>query len=351
MDKKRILVDIYLADNLGDDMFLDHLAHSFPTVDFIPFHPSKNYLGFFKKYKNIYQFPYNVLDKVAARFGRSKLTNYSRLSNEFSGLLFLGGGIFREEYYWKELYLYRTEIIEAFRKKGKKVFFIGCNFGPYFSDYFLDAHQSIFEKSTQVKFRDKKSYTLFSSLCNVSYAPDILWSYDLPAQSMKNKTLGISIVDPRHKESNQESYDIYIGAHRSLCEQYLDNDFEIILFSFCEKEGDLKVAQKIAEGMPQIKIRNYTGDIPSYLQEIGSCSNFIAARFHAVIIALKYGIPVLPVIYGDKTENLLRDLNFKEPFIFLNNIEDLMKAPFLEITDCQRDFLRYESKKHFEILF
>src|SRR5699024_7837576 len=101
MDRKKILVDIYLAQNLGDDMFLDHLAQTFPEIDFVPFHPGKNYSSFFKNYSNIKQFPYTLFDKVFARIGFDKLTDYKRLSQAFDGMLFLGGGIFREESYWK----------------------------------------------------------------------------------------------------------------------------------------------------------------------------------------------------------------------------------------------------------
>src|SRR5699024_11094187 len=147
MDRKKILVDIYLAENLGDDMFLDHLAKTFPNIDFVPFHPGKNYTSFFRSYKNIQQFPYSVIDKISSRLGNNKLTDYNQLSETYDGLLFLGGGIFREESYWREVYNYRFQITEAFKNKGKKVIFSGCNFGPYSSEEFLEAHRNLFQKA------------------------------------------------------------------------------------------------------------------------------------------------------------------------------------------------------------
>lgn len=351
MVRKKILVDIYLANNLGDDLFLDHLAHSFPAVDFVPFHPGNDYSSFFKNYTNVQQFSYSYFDRILARVGTNKLTDYDRLSEEFDGFLFLGGGIFREESYWKEVYKYRSQITEAFIKKSKKVTFTSCNYGPYSSQEFLNAHTKLFEKIYQITFRDKKSYHLFKSLKNVSYAPDVLWSYNLPVVKRKEKTLGISVIDPRHKDGYENTYQHYITAHKELCKEYIQNGYKIILFSFCKKEGDLAVAEEIAKDFSQLKIRNYNSVILPYLRDIGGCSHFVASRFHAMIIAFKFGIPVIPIIYGDKTENLLLDLDFKKPFLYLDTIHDLRDAEFSTISPRQIDFYYNHSQRHFDLKF
>lgn len=351
MNRKKILVDIYLAHNLGDDLFLDHLSHFFPDIDFVPFHPGKDYHLFFKNYKNILPFSYTFFDKVKARLGSNKLTDYSELSKEYDGLLFIGGGIFREESYWKELYHYRSQIINAFKAEQKQVFFSGCNFGPFHSEGFVSAYDQLFQKTDQIVFRDQKSYHLFSHLQNVSVAPDLLWSFDLPTAIQQEKIIGISVINPKHKEQYKNTYQNYIEAHRNLCANYIQNGYKIILFSFCEKEGDLAVAQEIAKDFPEIEIQNYATDISSYLMMVGTCSHFIAARFHAVIIAFKYGIPVLPVIYGDKTENLLIDLGFKNPFVYLDTINTIIDSEFLNISTQQKEALYKASNTHFNIRF
>lgn len=351
MRRKKVLVDIYLAKNLGDDLFLDHLSQSFPDTDFVPFHPGKNYSLFFEQYDNIQQFPYTLIDKIAARFGRNKLTDYKTLSQNHDALLFLGGGIFREESYWKEVFDYRINIVKAFQSQGKKVYFSGCNFGPYQSRDFVAAHEQLFKSTDKIVFRDQKSYQLFAHLNQVFYAPDLLWSFDLPTVQKEEKLLGISVVDPRHKAGYEDTYEDYILAHQALCKEYHEKGYRVMLFSFCEAEGDLAIAQKIASASTAVEIVNYESNIPSYLQEIGKCSMFIAARFHAVIMAMKFGIPVVPVIYSDKTENLLIDLNCTTPFVFLDTIDQLNNAEFFTLTKLQLDQLHFESQRHFDLIF
>lgn len=322
---KVYLVDIYLANNLGDDMFLDHLAKSFPNTVFVPFYPGNKYDDFFQQYKNIRKFRYNLFDKICTRLGTAnKLQDYKAMAKKYDGVLFIGGGIFREESYWKSVFDYRSAITDAFKAQKKEAHLIGSNFGPFYSSEFKDLHHDLFSKFTSASFRDLKSYSLFSSIPHVSYAPDVLWDFNLPAVKTDNKTVGISIIDPNHKSGLENYLERYVTAHKNVVLEYLKNGYKVKLFSFCETEGDLKVANEIASvASEQIEVCNYDRNIQKFLVEFGSCSEIIAARFHAVTIAMKFKIPVLPVIYGDKTRNLLEDLNFRNAIIEFDNLQDI----------------------------
>lgn len=343
------LVDIYLAYNLGDDMFLDHLACSFPDAIFVPFYPGHSYDVFFKQYKNVCKFPYSILDKIYAKIGISnKLKNYNWMAEKYDGLIFIGGGIFREESYWKSVYEYRSSIANAFVRHNKKVSFIGCNFGPYQTGDFASMYRSLFKKCSTVCFRDIKSYSLFKEVPSASYAPDVLWDYTLPKSERKTKTLGISVIDSNHKSGLENYYQAYVESHKEVIESYLKDGYRVKLFSFCESEGDLKVCQEIAKIAPdQIEVHNYSGNIQKYLIEFGSCSEIIAARFHAVIIAMKFKIPVLPIVYGDKTRNLLQDLSFENITIEFNNLKGIKKINIQNYIEPQIDDFIKNANKHF----
>ena len=349
---KVYLVDIYLAKNLGDDMFLDHLASSYPDTTFVPFYPGKHYNVFFAQYDNIRKFPYTLKDKIYGKLGiTNKLKDYNLMAAKYDGLIFMGGGIFREENYWKSVYRYRNSITNAFLKKDKKVSFIGCNFGPYQTEEFKNKYQTLFEKCEIISFRDQKSYRSFNDLANVAYAPDALWDYKLPSVTKKSKTLGISIIDPKHKFGLKQYHNDYVKNHQAVIQEYLKEGFQIKLFSFCEKEGDLQVCKEIAKTAPnRIEIHNYNGDIRNYLAEFGACSKIIAARFHAIIIAMKYGTPVLPIIYGEKTRNILEDLQFENKSIEFDNLDTMQKINSQTYIYPRIDDFIKNANKHFNFI-
>lgn len=342
----KILLDIYLAKNLGDDMFLDHFAKELSNTEITPFYPGRDYSSFFNRYPNVIPLSYSYFDRIKTRLGFSKLKNYKKLAQDYDAVVFLGGGIFREESYWKEVYDFRWNLVKAFSDLGKKASFIGCNFGPYYTEKFLEKHKEIFRIASKVSFRDEKSFDLFKSLPHVTYYPDLLWSYQLPDVEPKDGVAGISVIDPRHKEGQEDTLESYIQSHRRVCQKWNEQGKVIRIFSFCEKEGDLEIAHRIAKDIRgRIEIINYEGEITSFLKLIGECKELIAARFHAIIIGLKFGIKVLPIIYGDKTENLLTDIKYPGQYIFLNNISEIEDGTFWKIDGELPEFLK-ESRNH-----
>ena len=65
---------------------------------------------------------------------------------------------------------------------------------------------------------------------------------------------------------------------------------------------------------------------------------FIAARFHANIIAQLLEVPILPVIYSNKTSNMLRDINLDSIMISMENLsklynKEVIKKAFSNMAD------------------
>ena len=99
----------------------------------------------------------------------------------------------------------------------------------------------------------------------------------------------------------------------------------------------------------KVKIYRHKNVCESIMMITGA-SLIIGTRFHSIVLALKCGIPILPIIYSDKTKNLLNDIKFKGEVI------DIRKMPKGKI--CINNIQPYEikeevvssSNRHFEYL-
>ena len=322
---KKILLDIYLAKNLGDDIFLDLFAKKYPDAEITLTYPGKDYDDYLKNYSNVSAFPYKTTDKFLRRLKiYNKLVDFEWMAKEFDLLVFIGGGIFREEpEYESSLFEYRNNLVSRFMDAEKPSFFLGCNFGPYTSKGFIDKHTALFKKCKDVCFRDTASFDLFKNLGNVRYAPDMVWGDDLDETGITNsdeQILGISVINPRHKPGLEQYYESYIQSQVKAIHGAIARSQKIHLFSFCEQEGDLLVIKDIESRLDKsdleyVKVFNYDGNINKYIEEIGKVSELIAARFHSIIIGILLKIKVIPVIYNIKTKNLLSDIRFKNYFV------------------------------------
>jgi len=352
---KKLLVDIYLAHNLGDDMFLDFLSKKFPNTEITVYHPGSNYDSFIANYNNLNKLPYTFFDKILRRIRiYNRLNDYNRLAKEYDILLFLGGGIFREEPYWEELYKYRNQIVNSFNFHKKPIYILGSNFSNFKTKLFRDKYYNLFKKCTDVCFRDSYSYNIFKSLKNIRLAPDILWDYPISYNITKaNKTIGFSLINPSHKHLLKKYKNQYVDVTVETVMNALKDNYKVKLFSFCEIEGDLNIINLIMNKISidyhnQIEIIEYKNRIDDILQEISSLNIFIASRFHAVLLGLRLNINTIPISYNIKTTNLLNDINFKGKIINFDSLDELKKI------DLQNLKTRYDSpstmEKHFDRL-
>lgn len=327
---KKIFVDVYLAYNLGDDLFLDILSKKYPNSEFTVNYVGSDYDSFIEKYNNIERRKYNLSDKILQKLHiKDSLKNYKDIADSHDAIIFIGGSIFREESYHKELYKERTSLTDEFIKLDKPVFVLGSNFGPYESEEFINDYKNFFRKCEDVCFRDKYSYEIFKELDNVRYEPDIVFQLKCDNfNRIKNNKIGFSVIDVNHKVGLEKYEEEYISCTVKSIEKFVENEYECCLISFCQKEGDLTAINKILERLEEkikskIEIYEYKGDIKESFEKISELNLFIAARFHANIISLLLNIPILPVIYSEKTTNMLKDIGFNNNVIMMNNLEKM----------------------------
>lgn len=335
---KRIFVDVYLAYNLGDDLFLDILSKKYPEAEFTVNYVGSDYDEFIKRYKNVKRRKYTSIDKILQRLKiKDTLTNYKSIAESHDAMIFIGGSIFRDESYHENLYKDRMNMIEAFKRLNKPIFILGSNFGPYTRESFLEDYKKFYSECEDVCFRDTYSYNLFKDMKNVRCQPDIVFQLDLDRfkKNDKENIIGFSIIDVNHKDDLEKYEDDYINTHVKSIELLVSKGYRCCLMSFCEREGDLKCINSIVEKLSSevkksIEIYEYNGDLEEAFNLISKFKLFIAARFHANIIAQLIDVPILPVIYSDKTSNMLKDINLDSVMVTMEKLDMLYDEKIIE---------------------
>lgn len=325
--KKRILVCAYFARNIGDDLFLKVLFDRYPEIEWDLLTANRHYNNIFKGYKNV-KIIYSYRD---IQIGKRSFNLFFKLNDVFLNLkkydafIHIGGSIFMQNKGWKMKMLERQYLVNEFKKMNKKTFIIGANFGPYKDDTFINEYKELFKKFDDICFRETYSYNLYKDLENVRVAPDVVFNLKVK-KIKKEKEVGFSLINLENREGLKEYSKIYNEKMIQFVKRYIVNGYKIKLFSFCENEGDLEVCQNIMSKIEpndknSIRIINYEGNIEYFLHEFSSCETIIGSRFHSVILGMICNHNIFPIIYSEKTYNVLSDLHMSSNCCYVEDLE------------------------------
>lgn len=357
--KKRVYIFFYQAVNLGDDLFVIQLINRYPHTQFVMV-ADKSYQIIFRDYPNVKVYnKFSILLKI-----KQKLMIYAEweknLIRSCDYAVYIGGSIFMEYEHWIDQYKWYQSLFD-----NNRLFFLGCNWGPCKTQTFYNNMTRVLSGMKDVCFRDRASYEAFENLANVRYAPDILFGTLFKKDVRNKKQVFVSVIDCCTKEEGGvrlfASESNYLKTMRNLIRECVDQRYSVLLASFCERENDNIAVNKIVEMLDSntqnsvTKISYQGTNLDIMLNEIRDSDFIIATRFHAVILGLAAGKPVLPVVYSDKTVNVLHDIGFYGIQLDVRNntsvdyhkiICELPKQilPFY-IEKCKKDF-----QGHFKIL-
>ncbi|WP_062109544.1 polysaccharide pyruvyl transferase family protein [Bacillus niameyensis] len=326
MKRKKVLVNAYFAKNLGDDLFLKVLIDRYPKTSWYLMTPNKGYNKLFKNYQNV-----QIIRTMDVNLGIRKINLFNKMNESilnyrrYDALVNIGGSIFMESSNWEESLEIRSQLPKKFKQANKQSFIIGANFGPFTDKQFVNKHREFFELFDDICFRDIYSYNLFKKSSNVRYAPDVV--FNLHSQERdKEKCIGFSLISLENRKDLKQYADIFCMKMIQLVERYIEDGYKIKLFSFCEKEGDLKISNYIKENISSnykelISVFNYEENIELFLEEFKRCETIVGARFHSIILALLFKQGVFPIIYSDKTFNVLKDLDMNKLYCHIRDMD------------------------------
>ena len=131
--------------------------------------------------------------------------------------------------------------------------------------------------------------------------------------------------------------------------------YEITYMSFCKNENDEIAIERIISKLSQDEKEKvsrfyYRNNIEEALNVLGDSQIIVGSRFHANIIGLLLNKTIIPIIYSDKTINVLQDIKYQGKIIDIRKIEEF------KISDIKNEDLEYkidiskqieDSKVHF----
>lgn len=336
----KIFLNAYLVNNLGDDLFLKIVLDRYKNHEFYIL--SKNPM-YAKQYPNLHLISNKILISLIRRLNLKYV-----VANQCDLVLILGGSMFIETKKFNS---------NKFNYGKNDTYILGCNFGPYYSSNYFSSAKKLFKKAKDVCFREAYSYQLFQDLPNVRWAPDLVFSFpkDKFENVVEEKKVVFSVISCKNKIDVKYEKQ-YLEKLAEMIHFFKMNNFKITLMSFCDIEGDMIAINQLLnllDNKDDIDVYRYDGNIDEALSILASSKIVVGSRFHANILGLLLGKTIIPIIYADKTKNVLNDLNFQSLMIDIRNIDEF------KIHQLNDDVLNYhldisdaikESHKHFERL-
>lgn len=309
---KKIYVEGYPQNNLGDDLFFQLLLSRYPKDMF-----------FFNKANN---------SKILNSFKNVRLIDEEIKSiilhiKKFDAFLLIGGSMFQEvgtRRIWFKRWLILFIELLILKLNRKKIVFIGFNFGPYKSKVFLRLYKLLFSLVDYLSVRDEYTFNLLKENSRVHYYPDIVFSLNNDAflSKYQRSSLAISVMDFGLNNPAQFVYEKFIVDVING----INPNIEVNLYGFqLSKEINDKLAiDRVNEKLRRkINIIQYDGSNMNDLIESYYCNSFaLTTRFHSLVLSLKAQHKIISISYNVKVDNLQQALQLKNTFISLKQLKD-----------------------------
>ena len=342
----------YCHENLGDDLLIYILTQRYPQHTFhMLVHSDHAHAYDHMPNVKVHRQPKLLrgVDKVLSKISpKLSFTYLYGLTKELSVLV--GGSMF-QELAGDRSDLKRLALMPA---NHNKFYVLGINYGPEKTQAYYEACRKYLSCATDVCFREQTSYDRFSDLPNTRVGNDMVFAIRqlCPAPEEKKNTC---IICPIQKDLGPH-YGDYLAF---LKEQVLDQvaqGRQVILASFCRFEGDEAAVEELARMCkPEVgeKLQTLYYDGNNYVdicRSIASAAYVVATRFHSMVLALAYGVPVTVISYSNKTRQLLKDMGKDDCDIQPHMLSQFLGKQPPQITGIDPDYWEAEAEKHFQEL-
>lgn len=301
-----ILLDGYLDRNFGDDMLMRLTAYYFPEHRFYIQTPQKELLLPFRAVENVLDYELEPPEKL-----------------DFA-LTVIGSGFILRRI--QSLYTFmRRERQRRKLTRGIPTAVIGCSIGPFSSGI---PERRLLDKLRSYNFitvREQYSadYLRQNRIACACY-PDI--AFTLPdgwiPEASGEACLGISA----YRREGMDNLPLYRAMSAAADTFIRRTGNRVLLFALdLGRENDLSAAytiRSLSDFPEQMEIIPHDDCGGHVIAGLRRCGCLIAVRLHMAVMALRLGIPFVPVAYSQKTWNLLRDLNYPGEIFSVDSIAE-----------------------------
>ena len=340
-----------IEKNIGDDLFVEILCRRYPNVEFII--TSRAEYGSLKRLPNL-RFSDNLekWSRASTRGQRSAVKAFAAkiiqscyrlaLPRCKVGVSIVGNAFKNKEYTgWTQSRWIRERVGLV-----KSFYLMSTNFGPYTDENWKKDFDKIFASMSDVCFRDHYSYDLFSHLPNVRFAPDAVISMGKQNRTKTDsKNVIISLIDCSFGARGEELKKAAASYESKMCElicRLTGSGYNVTLLN-SNTEQDRPACDRILKSCSSdgLRVVDYDGDTEKVMELYRTSDYVIATRLHTIVLAWLFGIPVVPIVYDIKVNNLLDACNFTGRRFMITESEKLSCDSIIDAMN-QYDFVLSE---------
>lgn len=325
----RVYLFACIEKNIGDDLFVKLLCERYPDIVFVI--TSKAKYGSLKRIPNLVfsdvlkkwnwassLCPNNKIKSVVAKVIQVYYT--FKLPKYKIGVSIVGNAFKNPEYSgWAQSRWIREKI-----KLVDKFYIMSTNFGPYKDERWKTDFEKIFSTMSDVCFRDKYSFDLFSNLSNVRFAPDAVFTMG-KKQHENNKNVIISVIDCSFYARNENLKKVAPVFEKKMAETIdilYQNGYTVTLLN-SNTEQDKPACKRILKmiGSHDISVVDYDGDLDLIFELYKHSSFVIGTRLHTIILGWLYNMSVVPIVYDIKVSNLLDACSYNQALFDITQLD------------------------------
>ena len=327
---KRVYIYAYLAGNLGDDLMVRILCERYPETRFYVY-ANESYKERYKDIQNLKVYsPSDRISKILDGLMRKvKKTNdgmWKTMVRLADATVYIGGSIF--VHHFDDFRNVHGDL--ELKRRSKRVYVVGANFGPYTDESFYEAYKEVFARYDHVCFRDTYSKGLFADYSNVRYAPDVVFNYKLEKKVQQRKQVLFSVIslDERVGKFALCQYsEPYYRTMAKMADIFVEKGYMIKFVSFCQFQNDEGAIKKIIDRMSEEYKKSvseiyYDTNYKEIVESFAESEIIVGTRFHSVILGWLTEKKVLPVVYDQKIMHTLEDNDFKM-YVKMSDLEEM----------------------------